>query len=396
MKKFFIIFISAILIGFIFNEFAFAARNSLEIEYPEIMGYEIEESGAPSLPSYVRYIYYFALGVSGFIALGVLTFAGFQYLTSAGMPEKMKQAKDRIKAAFLGLIILFGSILIIRTINTETGTLIKIAAPRIFVEELAPGVALCDQKVNLQRAWNSIESYKRESSLGEKERHKEIVSSIISEFMEHCYYVNYAQDIEGPDASSSWHLYLIPEKVDSGGRELRNTAGGTVENFKEVGALVTESASRKTTIVLNTENRGGVYEQQISPPKQIKPFVLNYTPDPYWGATAYQKVNYNKDYAQARESHCPPEYGSGQAGFTEHIQACKTPFPIASLKIEGDLVALIAKESTPDDIVVLTNNESNLNRFQELVKFEPCYWWGLLKCPVLAATELRLLSIKFY
>jgi len=58
------------------------AQRPLEVDYPSIRGYEIEETSVP-LPKYIKYVYLFAIGISGFIGLGVLIWAGFQYLTSA-------------------------------------------------------------------------------------------------------------------------------------------------------------------------------------------------------------------------------------------------------------------------------------------------------------------------
>jgi len=61
------------------------------------------------LPEYVRYIFNFSLIIAGLIAFGVLVYAGFCYLTSSGNPTRISDARDRILAAFLGLVILLVS-----------------------------------------------------------------------------------------------------------------------------------------------------------------------------------------------------------------------------------------------------------------------------------------------
>ena len=47
--------------------------------------------------------------IIGIVVLGALIYGGFRYLTSAGKPAAMADAKDQIFSAFLGLIILFSA-----------------------------------------------------------------------------------------------------------------------------------------------------------------------------------------------------------------------------------------------------------------------------------------------
>lgn len=89
----------------------------LEIDYPSIQGIRPVIEGEDILPNYIRYIFYLAITVAGLIAFGSLVFAGFKYLTSAGNPTVMSEAKGRILAGILGLIILLGSVLLLNTIN---------------------------------------------------------------------------------------------------------------------------------------------------------------------------------------------------------------------------------------------------------------------------------------
>lgn len=61
----------------------------------------------------------FILSTSVLAAFGVLVWAGFMWLTSAGDTTKISEAKTKIKAAIIGLLIIFFSYLIITTINPE-------------------------------------------------------------------------------------------------------------------------------------------------------------------------------------------------------------------------------------------------------------------------------------
>ena len=94
----------------------YADGNGLEIKYPEIFG-EPPVSTDTSIPDYVKYIFRFSVIIAGLVAFGALIYGGFSYLTSTGSPAKIADAKDRILSAFLGLIILLCSYLILYTIN---------------------------------------------------------------------------------------------------------------------------------------------------------------------------------------------------------------------------------------------------------------------------------------
>lgn len=53
-------------------------------------------------------------GVAGSIALLVFVWGGFQWLTSGGNPEKIKKGRDILVWSALGLLVMFGSYLIVR------------------------------------------------------------------------------------------------------------------------------------------------------------------------------------------------------------------------------------------------------------------------------------------
>lgn len=72
-----------------------------------------------TIPDYVKYIFNYAIALSGLLAFIVLLWSGVQYFTSAGNEEKMKAAKKQISAVFLGTVILLFSYLILITINPE-------------------------------------------------------------------------------------------------------------------------------------------------------------------------------------------------------------------------------------------------------------------------------------
>ncbi len=73
--------------------------------------------GNTQLHELIAYIYEWAITLGGLALFVVLIYAGVEYLTSAGKPETMRSAKDRIKDGVIGLILLLSIWLILNTIN---------------------------------------------------------------------------------------------------------------------------------------------------------------------------------------------------------------------------------------------------------------------------------------
>lgn len=107
-----------ILCLFLSSSFLFAQERKLEAEYPEISGLK-PETVKTGLPEYVKYIFNVGIITAALILFGTLIFGGIFYLTSAGQLIKLQAAKDQISAAFLGIIILLSSYIILTTINPQ-------------------------------------------------------------------------------------------------------------------------------------------------------------------------------------------------------------------------------------------------------------------------------------
>lgn len=111
-KALVISFLIAFSTSFWFN-FSFAERK-LEVQIPGLT-----TTTLPALPDYIAAIFRFSLMIIGIAVFGALIYGGFRYLTSAGSPSAMSDARDQIFSAILGLIILFSAWLILNTINPE-------------------------------------------------------------------------------------------------------------------------------------------------------------------------------------------------------------------------------------------------------------------------------------
>lgn len=76
-------------------------------------------TGDAPLGGYIVALYNFLLGAIGIIAMIMLVYGGFRYMTSAGNPTAMGDAKDIFYSAIIGLALALISYLIIGTINPE-------------------------------------------------------------------------------------------------------------------------------------------------------------------------------------------------------------------------------------------------------------------------------------
>jgi len=62
-------------------------------------------------------IFTWALGIGGMAALGIIIFGGVMYIASAGNVSRQEDAKEWVKAAIYGLILLAAGYLILNTVN---------------------------------------------------------------------------------------------------------------------------------------------------------------------------------------------------------------------------------------------------------------------------------------
>ena len=118
-KKIFVFF----LLGFFIIAFQVSA---LELDWPlsPVSGVDLNFlTEGKELPQMVKYLYEWGITLGGLAAFIALIMAGFQYLTSAGNENAMKEAKDKIQSAILGLVLLLSSWLILNTINPQLTTL---------------------------------------------------------------------------------------------------------------------------------------------------------------------------------------------------------------------------------------------------------------------------------
>ncbi len=91
----------------------------------------------------VAYFYEWGVIIGVIIFFAILLWSSFEYMTSTGNPGKVKNAKSRIVSGISGVLLLFGSYIILNTINPELSQISHIAPPNISVgfQEFQAGIA---------------------------------------------------------------------------------------------------------------------------------------------------------------------------------------------------------------------------------------------------------------
>ncbi len=112
-----------IILIFLFLAAAPVLALELELTYPSFGNINLNElaenEGGGMINDLIAWLYYAIITIAGLAAFFMIVTGGFQYLTSAGNPTSMGDAKDRIFNAVLGLILIFTSYLILQVINPD-------------------------------------------------------------------------------------------------------------------------------------------------------------------------------------------------------------------------------------------------------------------------------------
>ncbi len=91
--------------------------------------------GNEAIGQCISEIYTVSLTLVGIVAFVQIMLGGFLLLTAAGNTSKTGQAMDKIKNAILGIVLLFSSYLILKTINPDLVNFNKDFLPKITQEE---------------------------------------------------------------------------------------------------------------------------------------------------------------------------------------------------------------------------------------------------------------------
>lgn len=100
----------------------FAAEAEVNIN-PSIPGSSEATQSNPDPVGIIGNLYQYALLMGGLLAFVIIVFAGIKYSVSGDNASKQSDAKDQIKQALLGLLLLAGAFIVLSTINPDLTTL---------------------------------------------------------------------------------------------------------------------------------------------------------------------------------------------------------------------------------------------------------------------------------
>jgi len=80
---------------------------------------------------YIKVIYQWLLGSASVFAVVMIIVGGIQYMVAGGSPAGVKQAKERMFNALIGIVILFGAYTILATVNPQLLSLRMPALPKV-------------------------------------------------------------------------------------------------------------------------------------------------------------------------------------------------------------------------------------------------------------------------
>lgn len=100
-----------------------SATMELNLQYPIIGGVDLNgldcAAGKNCISTLIVYAYDVIVGISGLAAFAMIIWGGVEWMTSSGDTGKTTEAKDRIKKALYGLVIILSSYLVLSFINSD-------------------------------------------------------------------------------------------------------------------------------------------------------------------------------------------------------------------------------------------------------------------------------------
>jgi hypothetical protein len=405
MKKSLIVF--SIFFFLLFDSlFVFAIDKDLELIYPDFPGnVPPPRTVITDIDEYFAYIYYAALAIGGLVALGTLLYGGFRYLTSAGSPVALQDAKEKLLAALFGMIILFGSWITLYVINPRL-VILQPPVPRPFFKNLLSGIWLCkeNQDKEINETWELIKKFKRKSTEYEATTDRQERNRISRELQKiafqiekqmltiskKCYYVTGSGDIRSSFTKNGnyvTHVYSVPKiEVDEKTGELTYTiySGAIYEGsgFTKKGKILWRSLTD-----LTPEGPIGEDVTPLSKPQSILVFILDLKPEEVWQVTIYQEKEFNKGFEEKEVSPGTTVNDNDPIKAYQIISKdCVKPpvqvhcepslaFKPQSIKISHSnpgYIAILSKKEDYSDPLILRSDESNLMEHTQITdKF--CY-----------------------
>lgn len=101
------------------NPIIFKAQTTIPGVFDASKEVALKDGDTSYLAHMIKSLYEYGIGIAGILAAIMLMAGGVVWLSSAGSSEKISQAKNLMSGSIIGLVILFGSWMMLRTINPE-------------------------------------------------------------------------------------------------------------------------------------------------------------------------------------------------------------------------------------------------------------------------------------
>jgi len=432
MKKISLL-IFLLLILFCFQGVAKAVDTAkpLEINYPEISG-ESPQNAPSSVPNYIKYIYVLFIAISGIIALGVLIYAGFRYLTSAGDATKLSDAKSRMVGAFLGLVLLLLSYLILNTINPRIPVLtlyppiptIQTLTPGVYVCQTSEGPATIERNWRLQKEYYAILKDLRKANFPEdqinftfkelKRITDEANQNFVAVIKTTCKSVNTTEGLsplygeicfvpatDDPNTGPNLLTLRVYGAIIVGDKFKRISSGGGIMTQVFFDHYVNNDLH---SVSCNTINPNVISAKVV----MIQPFIFTRACEKpasdVCGADLFQEENFNKGYPPLPYTNIQTVSFSTSSGWLP-IETLDPP-PPKSMKVLPEVIAVLYKnppsQGAAEGAPFLPGNYTNLLEYEAITDWVPCDTPGIYSnvrndknlCAKPAATTIILLPAK--
>lgn len=118
-----LLFLIICLAPFFFVSGESPAGFDLEVTWPRaplpVEGEYIQPNEGIRLHELAAYFYSWGVGIAALLAFGMLIFAGINYITAAGDPQKISETTEKITKTLLGLILVLSSFIVLNIINPQ-------------------------------------------------------------------------------------------------------------------------------------------------------------------------------------------------------------------------------------------------------------------------------------
>jgi len=325
--------------------------------------------------------------------------------------EKIRKAKDRIAAALLGLLILFGSYLILISINPEL-VVFRLKRLRPIISELTPGVLVCKEEVEVARAWQLENKFKWAREYWEQKMIKEELDTILDNIALKCYSVASAGNIIPAFDNKITDIYFIPgEQIIDGKNYIAHYGAILYEDSGYEGKCQPIYDHLKPGILGGVVTPEHKKLQEINP-SSIKPFLL--IPQHHeekFQTVLYQQYNRNAGFSHLKGAayrikpgayYAVADLPSDSNILKDFI--CESNFcSPRSIQVGGNfLVFLLTPDGRSDAFynVIDNNLDDNLNiiNWVKCKDYQSTQTRGIIwkECAQPAVKKLIIISAKIY